>query len=139
MSEERFAEILNELQSRGDRAKLMQLSSVIEVRTILDERPLSRAMSLEEWNGRARDFNRRWQAHRHGYSPPPPEKHCPPKPADGLCECCSAYTRRLCLDHCHDTGAFRGWVCNSCNSGAGIMDNVERLKKRIAFLERSVA
>ena len=38
------------------------------------------------------------------------------------------------LDHCHETGAFRGWVCNACNTGRGIMDNIERLEKRIAFL-----
>ena len=39
------------------------------------------------------------------------------------------------LDHCHETGAFRGWVCNPCNAGYGIMDNTERLEKRVAFLK----
>jgi hypothetical protein len=34
------------------------------------------------------------------------------------------------------TGAFRGWVCNGCNAGYGIMDDIERLEKRIAFLKK---
>jgi len=42
------------------------------------------------------------------------------------------------LDHCHETGKFRGWVCSGCNAGHGIMDNIERLEKRIAFLKRTV-
>src|SRR5262249_53250223 len=84
---------------------------------------------------RMRDSGRRRQARLRGYLPPPREKHCPPKPDDGLCECCGGRTKRFHLDHCHKTGAFRGWVCNACNNGHGIMDNVERLEKRIAFLE----
>ena len=81
-----------------------------------------------------RDVGRRWVASLGGYPPPPPEKDCPPRPEDNLCQCCGD-SAQLLLDHCHDTGAFRGWVCNSCNSGAGIMDNVERLEKRIIFLK----
>jgi hypothetical protein len=45
------------------------------------------------------------------------------------------WVKTLCLDHCHETGAFRGWVCSPCNTGAGIADSIERLEKRIAFLE----
>jgi hypothetical protein len=26
-------------------------------------------------------------------------------------------------------------VCSGCNAGHGVMDNIERLEKRIAFLE----
>jgi hypothetical protein len=51
------------------------------------------------------------------------------------CQCCGESTVILHLDHCHETGVFRGWVCNGCNTGAGIMDNVERLEKRIVFLK----
>ena len=70
-------------------------------------------------------------------TPPPREKHCPPKPEDSLCQCCREPVKKFHLDHCHDTGAFRGWVCNPCNTGAGIMDDVERLEKRIAFLKKT--
>ena len=45
-----------------------------------------------------------------------------PKPAAGTaCERCGRLPttlgtrgRGLSLDHCHETGAFRGWVCTSC-------------------------
>jgi hypothetical protein len=81
-------------------------------------------------------------ARRHGfladeYLPPPREKHCAPRPTDALCECCGEPTKRFYLDHCHETGAFRGWVCNPCNTGAGLADSVERLEKRIAFLKNA--
>jgi hypothetical protein len=81
-----------------------------------------------------RDIGRRSNALKGGYLPPPRERHCPPRPEDDLCECCGE-PARLQLDHCHKTGAFRGWVCRACNSGVGIMDSVERLEKRVAFLK----
>ena len=98
--------------------------------------------TLHEREERARrrslDIGRRWNAFRGGHFPPPREKHCPPKPPNGLCECCGKLTKKFHLDDCHDTGAFRGWVCHACNTGTGIMDDVERLEKRIAFLRRAV-
>ena len=78
---------------------------------------------------------RLWNALRGGYPPPPREKRLPPRPEDGLCECCGEFTEGFHLDHCHETGAFRGWVCRACNTGAGIMDDIERLEKRITFLK----
>jgi hypothetical protein len=65
-------------------------------------------------------------------------KTAPPKPA--ICDCCEKPTpeKGLYLDHCHDTGAFRGWLCNSCNVGIGNLgDNKEGLLKGIAYLERT--
>jgi len=41
--------------------------------------------------------------------------------------------RSLCLDHCHVTGAFRGWLCWICNSYlARINENSQRL---VAYLD----
>ncbi len=107
------------------------------MRTMSDDLPLSNFISLERADGRARDYGRRRIARLGGYLPPPREEHCPPKPRDRLCECCGRFTTRLHLDHCHETGAFRGWVCNGCNTSFGIMDSVERLEKRIAFLKKA--
>ena len=45
------------------------------------------------------------------------QKH-PHPPAGGPCECCDRVSK-LCLDHCHDTDAFRGWICQLCNSSIG--------------------
>ena len=50
-------------------------------------------------------------------------KTAPPKPQ--VCDCCGLdpltnpnlgpYRKQLQLDHNHDTGEFRGWVCDNCN------------------------
>jgi hypothetical protein len=112
----------------------MQLSSVTDMRAgvfiLTSDVPYHKLNEDER-----RDIGRRWSALKGGYLPPPREKDCPPRPEDGLCECCGESTFIFSLDHCHETAAFRGWVCSPCNTGHGIMDNVERLKKRIAFLE----
>src|ERR1019366_6138471 len=58
--------------------------------------------------------SRRRKAEARGHAPPPPQHECPPRPADGRCQACGE-ERVLCLDHCHKTGAFRGWICHPCN------------------------
>ena len=64
----------------------------------------------------------------------------PSYPTPAVCECCGQLPtsrRGLALDHCHETGRFRGYVCPSCNNGLGLADSIERLKLRIEFLERA--
>ena len=59
-------------------------------------------------------------------------KTSPPKSA--VCDCCGK-DKRLQLDHCHETGLFRGWLCKSCNVGIGSLgDNLEGLTKAITYL-----
>lgn len=55
---------------------------------------------------------------------------------DACCGICDA-TERLVLDHCHNTGVIRGVLCNTCNSGIGMLkDNPELLKKGIEWLTK---
>jgi hypothetical protein len=83
----------------------------------------------------ARDRTRAYAAKRDGIAPPPLERDCPPRPADGRCDCClQIVIGPFHLDHDHVTGAFRAWACNTCNTGAGIMDDPDRLQRRIEFL-----
>ena len=61
-------------------------------------------------------------------------------PTVEICECCLKPPKygNLILDHCHKTGAFRGWLCKSCNSGiGGLGDNLDGVKKAIAYLEKA--
>ena len=40
------------------------------------------------------------------------------------------------LDHCHDTGKFRGWLCHHCNTGLGALgDSIERVKNALNYLK----
>ena len=64
----------------------------------------------------------------------------PTRPMPQTCEACggppNAYGR-LRLDHCHATGAFRGWLCRGCNLGLGnFKDSVESLERAIGYLTR---
>jgi hypothetical protein len=69
-------------------------------------------------------------------------------PKDGLCECCGSVEtfkhkssqgiHTLSLDHCHNSGEFRGWICNSCNRTLGVSyESISRLRKAANYLEDS--
>lgn len=64
----------------------------------------------------------------------------PTRPQPIGCEIC---TRELkpgagtCLDHCHDTGKFRGWLCHRCNLSIGHLgDNAAGVRRALIYLER---
>jgi len=75
-------------------------------------------------------------------------KTAPPIP--DCCDCCGGSFKRVdtkvrkgqlpqntYLDHCHNTKVFRGWLCNACNTGIGLLgDNLEGLNKAFAYLEK---
>ena len=76
--------------------------------------------------------------------PAPPEPLCPPRPKDGLCQCCfklpkhARFGDKLVLDHNHYTGEFRGWICDQCNRAAGLVgDNSSGARLLLAYLERA--
>lgn len=53
------------------------------------------------------------------------------------CECCGRRKRgkALSLDHCHTSGHFRGWLCDKCNLGIGLLgDDMEALERALLYL-----
>ena len=62
---------------------------------------------------------------------------------DGHCQCCGSTEpgkRDWCLDHCHETGAFRGIICTQCNVMLGMAkNNPAVLAAGITYLDRSSA
>lgn len=54
----------------------------------------------------------------------------------GKCACCQTQlTSKPALDHCHQTGAVRGILCNNCNTGLGKLgDTVDGLVRAEAYL-----
>ena len=52
------------------------------------------------------------------------------------CEVCLS-TERIVYDHSHDTGLFRGWLCNACNVALGLVkDDPERLRGLAIYIEK---
>ncbi len=49
----------------------------------------------------------------------------------GRCDICDVpeveCIKKLSLDHCHETGDLRGWLCQCCNATLGMMKNSEDL------------
>jgi len=61
------------------------------------------------------------------------KKLATPKPTK--CECCSKETDELVVDHDHQTGKFRGWLCKTCNIGIGKLgDNLTGVENATRYL-----
>src|SRR2546428_4600935 len=53
-----------------------------------------------------------------------------------FCEICYN-SGKIVFDHCHDTGEFRGWLCNECNVALGcVKDDPGRLRLLADYLEK---
>jgi len=85
-------------------------------------------------------------AKRLGYAPPDGATIQPAHP-DGRCDCCQqipksgrGLKRQLVeryLDYDHKTGAFRGWLCNPCNRGIGLLrDTAAGVENALHYLRR---
>jgi Recombination endonuclease VII len=65
----------------------------------------------------------------------------PTRPRPEFCESCGGPPNGngvLHLDHCHETGKFRGWLCATCNMGLGKLgDNIAGVLNIVGYLDRS--
>ena len=52
------------------------------------------------------------------------------------CEVCKS-TQHICVDHCHKTKLFRGWLCHSCNVALGHVEDSSELLLKLAQYLRS--
>ena len=61
---------------------------------------------------------------------------------NGRCAVCGKpedAARRLCIDHCHETGVVRGLLCDSCNRGlAQFKDKPEIMQAGIDYLRAAL-
>lgn len=59
------------------------------------------------------------------------------KKRPAACEICKT-EKVLAADHCHRTGIYRGWLCNSCNLAIGCAkDDPEILRLMIAWVGKT--
>lgn len=58
---------------------------------------------------------------------------------NGKCGICNKELGdRFCIDHCHSTGAVRGLLCHSCNSGIGLLgDTSSAVQKALDYLKKA--
>ena len=85
--------------------------------------------------------NCRLEALSHGYSPCNSTAEEVKKAFTGFCFVCGipedSCSRKLCLDHDHKTGSFRGWLCGSCNQSAGLMgDSYKRILQLARYIKK---
>lgn len=84
-------------------------------------------------------YELRRRAQRNGQDPDFVERYY--RDHDGRCEICGrtpvGNERDLHIDHDHESGEFRGLLCNNCNGGLGrFKDSVESLAAAIRYLQR---
>ena len=57
------------------------------------------------------------------------------RPKTKVCELCGRKSVKICFDHNHSTGKFRGWICTRCNVTLGMagddIDHLQRLQEYI--------
>ena len=65
------------------------------------------------------------------------KKKYPKPPSGSPCACCNKIAILHC-DHSHDEHKpFRGWICQQCNSGLGLLGDSEAgLRQALPYLER---
>lgn len=61
---------------------------------------------------------------------------------NGCCKICNVHqskmTRRISVDHCHETGKIRGLLCDKCNVAIGMLkDNISLLESAILYLKKA--
>ena len=61
----------------------------------------------------------------------------PDRPALGCpCHRCGRTDKKLVFDHCHETLAHRGWLCDNCNRAMGMLgDNIKGMELAIKYLK----
>ena len=61
-------------------------------------------------------------------------KSAPPRPE--FCECCGEVPKKhMTLDHDHETNKFRGWICDRCNVGIGLLgDDITGVTNAMNYL-----
>jgi|MEHZ01.5.fsa_nt_MEHZ011347875.1_2 hypothetical protein len=59
-------------------------------------------------------------------------------PMPDKCDCCHKLMKpeEFYFDHCHVEHVFRGWLCNTCNSGIGVLgDTLPHLERAVEYLK----
>lgn len=63
------------------------------------------------------------------------------KAQDNKCACCGEpFQKTPHIDHCKESGDVRGFLCQKCNTGLGLLgDNLKGVRKAIKYLQSGLA
>lgn len=79
-----------------------------------------------------------WYKIRVKYNLSREEYECILRHQDGKCSACGDEMRPVCVDHCHETGEVRGFLCRACNAAEGhLKSSPERCERLAAYLRRT--
>lgn len=90
---------------------------------------------VKEWQKRKPEKHKTWyHKYKYGLTSEMEAKFLDKQ--NGVCAICGTSPPQV-VDHCHNTRAVRGLLCNSCNIGLGLFgDNVNNLLRAIAYLKQ---
>lgn len=98
------------------------------------------SLKQKEWRANNKErIAKQKRQHKFGISPEEQDRMLE---AQGYkCAICkvpeSELRRRLALDHCHKTDLVRGFLCDTCNRGLGLLkDNIAVLEAAIVYLKK---
>jgi len=73
-------------------------------------------------------------------TPPPPKNYVCPVCLETEEQCAGKggnHSTTWALDHDHNTGGFRGYLCHSCNRAIGCFrDDIERMQRAVEYLKK---
>lgn len=71
------------------------------------------------------------------YGLEPEDYHELMESSESRCEICRRKAKRMVIDHCHDTGCVRGYLCSSCNTGIGLLgDDSKSVSRAVKYLSK---
>jgi hypothetical protein len=121
----------NYLKTKGDLDGAEEVQRKIEQYRLLHPRKRAGALPVftpEEALERRKISHRKY---RYRYVHGVPLTKAPDK-----CEVCGG-SRKISMDHCHQTNSFRGWLCDDCNVALGLVkENITTLENMIQYLRK---
>lgn len=138
---ERHARLKDDPEYREQRLSYRRKWRAANPEKVRDAAARQRAKHGDKMNERTR----KWRQANPGVCTAQTRKYrklpAPTRPMPETCDCCGGPPNgrgSLHLDHCHETGKFRGWLCHKCNAGLGLLgDNNFGLQRMSMYLARA--
>jgi hypothetical protein len=118
-------------QSESDRAYYLKNKARLNAQSAARNKRLREA-DPEKHRRQQREYTmRRRRRKLEAYSAPEPPANCEACGVLFIMKSTGAH-----LDHNHETGEFRGWLCSNCNTALGLVgDNADGARRLLEYIE----